>query len=337
MKAVVMKEYRKPLVVEEWDKPEPGPGEVVVEIEMTGICYRDILTVDGFFPRAKPPLILGHEIAGRIVEVGEGVKEFSIGERVASLTYIPCGECEYCRRGEENLCRNRRWFGEDLHGSYAQYVNAHVRSLVKVPDNIPPEAAAISACVTGMLVHALKTRGRLREGERVLVTGAGGGVGVHAVQLAKTYGAEVLAVTSSEEKARRLRELGVDHVIVSGDGRFSREVKSATGGEGVDLALDCVGLTVVESVRSLRWGGRVIQVGNVKPEPIPIPLGLLILKENNIAGSLSCTKRELEEALRLHSEGKVRAVATTMPLEEAEKAHRMIRERRHFGRITLKP
>ncbi|MCF8885052.1 MAG: alcohol dehydrogenase catalytic domain-containing protein [Nitrososphaerota archaeon] len=338
MKAVVLKSFRSPLNVVDWkDIEDVGGNDVLVKIEMTGVCYRDILTVDGFFPKTRLPIILGHEIYGKIVEVGEDVVEFKKGDRVSGLTYTFCGVCVDCLNGRENICRNRLWFGEDLNGSYAEYMKIDKKSLVKTPEDVSPEAAAISACVTGMLIHALKNVGRVKEGESILVTGASGGVGVHAIQLAKTLGLEVIAVTGREENIDKLYKLGADHVILSRDNIFSNQVKNITGGIGVDVVLECVGLTFTESLKSIKWGGRIIDIGNIKPEPIPFTLGHIILREVSIHGSISCTKKELQEALEIHRSGKVKPITTTLPLEQVEEAHKLIRERKHFGRITLKP
>ncbi|MCS7125671.1 MAG: alcohol dehydrogenase catalytic domain-containing protein [Aigarchaeota archaeon] len=338
MRAVVLREFHSPLKVEEVkDITELRKDEVILKIEMTGICYRDILTVDGYFPKTRIPIIIGHEICGRVVDVGEGVEEFKKGERVAGLTYIPCGSCRECTQGHENICRKRLWFGEDIDGSYAEYLKTNYRSLVKTSEDISPEAVAISACVVGMLIHALKARGGLTEGEKVLITGASGGVGVHAIQLAKAYGAEVIAVTGREEYTDRLYGLGADYIIISRDGLFSNEVKKHTREVGVDLVLDCVGLTLIESLKSVKWGGRIIQVGNIKPEPIPLMTGQLILKEIVIYGSISCTKKELAEALRLLEKGVVKPIATVLPLDNVEEGHRIVKERKHFGRVLLKP
>lgn len=337
MKAVLLREFKKPLSLEEVDEPRDlRRDEVLLKIEMTGICYRDILTVDGYFPKTQLPIIPGHEICGRVVDIGEEVIGLKKGDKVASLTYIPCSECIECKRGEENICRRRLWFGEDINGSYAEYLKTSYQSLVRASEDLSSEAVAISACVTGMLVHALKTKGKLTENERILITGATGGVGVHAIQIAKSYGANVIAVTGRELYVDNLYKLGADHVIVSHDGGYSNEVKNITQGVGVDVVLECVGLSLVESLKSVRWGGRIIQVGNIKPEPIPLMLGHFILKEVSLHGSLSCTRRELVEALELHRSGKVKPVTVVLPLGQVENAHRMIRERRHFGRIMLK-
>lgn len=338
MKAIVLREFHSPLKIEEVGvETKLGADEVLLKIEMTGVCYRDILTVDGYFPKTRLPIIIGHEICGRIVELGERVEGFKRRDKVAGLTYIPCSMCSECIQGRENICRRRLWFGEDLDGSYAEYLKTDYRSLVKTSEEVSDEAAAIAACVVGTLIHALKIRGGLSEGEKVLITGASGGVGVHAIQLAKSYGAEVIAVTGRAEYSDILYKIGADQVVISKDGIFSNIVKNLTNDVGVDMVLDCVGATILESLKSVKWGGRIIQVGNIKPQPIPFMAGQIILKEVSIAGSISCTKKELVEALDLIVRGFVKPIVSVLPLEHAEQAHRIVRERKHFGRILLKP
>ena len=339
LKAVFMTGYNTPLEVRDVEKPgHLKNDEVLVKISMTGVCYRDILTVQGFFPKAKPPIILGHEIAGEVIEVGEGVKEFKKGDRVVSLTYISCGECPYCKKGQENICKNRLWFGEDIPGSYAEYVKTNIRSLVKVPTNVSDEAAAISACVTGMLLHAIRVSGGIEKGDTILVTGAGGGVGVHAIQIAKALGARVIALTSSKQKLERINELGLADEIVLAESKAHEEIKRLTSGDGVDLVIEAVGQPTFNlALRALKWGGRIAVIGNVTAASTELPLGLIILRENKIVGSISSTRRDVEEALRLTAEGKIRPVGKVFPLEEAQRAHDALKNREILGRAFLKP
>ncbi|MEM0117082.1 MAG: zinc-binding dehydrogenase [Conexivisphaerales archaeon] len=337
MKAVRLIEKGK---LETSEVPLPDKLEadqVLIKIDVTGICYRDILTVDGFFPNTKYPITLGHEITGRIIEKGENVRSFSVGDRIASLIYEPCGKCVDCLNGRENICRYKKTFGEELDGSYSEYIVARERSLVKVPAGASAEAAAISACVTGMLLHAFN-RADTRPGETVLVTGAGGGVGIHAVQIAKALGCRVIAATSSMWKAEKIREYGADEVIIH-QGNFNQQVKELTSGRGVDVVLESVGTpTLSDSIRSLSWGGRMVVVGNVNPAPTQLMLGHIILRENSIIGSLSSTRKEVEQALRLSAEGKIRPVVhAVLPLDQASEGHKIMKERGSLGRILLKP
>ncbi len=335
MKAVILKKVGEPLEVSEVDVPKPGYGEVLVKIVRTGVCYRDVLTVDGFFPRVKTPLVLGHEIAGVVVDKGDGVEEVDVGDRIASLPYVPCGECEYCRSGRENICRNRKWYGEVLNGSYSEYMLLDKRSIVKLERDIDWNYVAISSCVLGMVVHAIMDFGGIREGDKVLVTGASGGVGIHAVQLAKYFGGEVIAITRKEEKASFIEEAKPDHIIIA-KGDFSKEVKKLTG--GVDLVLETVGEpTFNYSLRSLKWGGRMAVIGNVNVKAPQLPLGLLILRENLVHGVISSTKKSLEKALEIGYEGRVKAIGSEMSLWDVEDAHDILRRGEARGRIFLKP
>ena len=339
MKALYLEAIGRELVLKEVPTPSSlAPDEVLVQTELTGICYRDILTTRGFFPRTKMPVILGHEIAGKVVGVGSAVTGFREGDRVASLIYEPCGKCEYCLSGRENLCRSKRTFGEDIDGSYADFVKVNSRSLVSAPEGVAPEGLAISACVTGMLLHAFRKRAKLSPGETVLVTGAGGGVGIHAVQIAKALGARVIAATSSEWKAGSIREAGASDVVVWTE-TFGDEVKKLTEGRGADVVLESVGgPTFSESMKSLAPGGRLVDVGNILPSPIQFQLGVLILKEISVIGSISSVKEDVKDALELTAAGKIKPVVyDTLPLADAQKGHRIMSEKASLGRIMLRP
>jgi acryloyl-coenzyme A reductase len=272
-----------------------------------------------------------------VLAVGEGVVDFKPGDRVASLTYIPCGKCKYCKSGNENLCKQRLTFGEEINGSFAQMVKVHERSLVKVPDNVTPEGAAIASCVTGMVLRAFRHVAKVKQDESVLITGAGGGVGIHAVQVAKALGCKVIAATSSEEKFKYIMEAGADEVLLSDD-KMVEKVKRLTGDDGVDVVLEAVGQPTFEkSLRCLAWGGRMVVVGNVTASSVEVPLGLIILKANSIAGTIAATKKDLEDALKLTADGKVRPVVTVYPLEKIYDAMEKMRRKESVGRLLLKP
>jgi len=335
MKAAVLSEINKKLEVKDIDKPDISPNEVLVEQNITGICYRDILTQKGFFPRVNLPIVPGHEISGRIVQKGDAVRGFNVGDRVSSLIYVPCGKCEFCLSGSENLCPYKRTFGEMMNGGYERYVNIPENALVKVPDEVPDPDATIAACVTGMVIHAISRLGKIQAGQNVLITGAGGGVGTHAVQIARALGGHVIAETSSPWKSEELYHLGAEHVVTGED--FNKEVKKITG-DGVHLVLESVGLPTFEkALRSLRVGGRMIVIGNVDPTPVTLPLGLMILKGNMVKGSISSTKDDVARALELNRTGKVHSVVyKTVGLAEVNDAYDDMLSRRSLGRIMLK-
>lgn len=336
MKAAVLKSAKNPLTIEERKVPEPKPTEIIIKQNITGICYRDILEKEGFFPRAVFPVVPGHEISGVVTNVGSSVTAFKIGERVASLVYKPCGSCSFCISGNENLCPNKVTYGENTDGAYEQFVAVDQRSAVKVPRGVGEEEATIAACVTGMIIHAIKRVGNYQRGQTILITGAGGGVGTHAVEIAKLLGATVIAETSSPSKEELVRSLGADHVVPFSE-RFDKKVRE-TVPEGVDIALETTGnYTFEQSLRSLKVGGRVVVVGNVNPEPARLPLGLLILKGNIVAGSISSTRNDLGEALELSASNRFRAVVhKTYSLEQVNEAYEEITSRRNAGRVFLR-
>jgi len=319
------------------DVPEPTdvpPRTALLRVEAAGLCYRDLLVTQGKFPRARAPLILGHEYAGRVVRVGDGVEGLREGEFVTGLPHTTCGSCEFCLTARENLCVNKKWYGEEVPGVFAEYALVDASSLVRVPDGVQPSGAAISSCVVGMLVNALREVGGAKAGEVVVVTGAGGGVGIHAVQVAKALGCRVVAATRSEEKAGAIRSAGADHVVV-GSG-FSEEVRRVYG--GADLVLEAVGEpTMAESIRSLKWGGRLVLVGNVTAGTFPLPLGLVILKGLSVLGSVGSTVRTMREALEMMARGQVRPVVREVRLEDHESAFEALREGRALGRFVFRP
>lgn len=335
MKAAVLKEFNSVPALEEVAEPVPGAGEVVIRQKYTGICYRDILTLKGRFPRTRLPVVPGHEVAGTVVSIGEGVESVSPGDRVASLIYVPCGVCRFCTGGRENLCRSKVTLGEGADGSYAPLVRTHQRSLVRVPPSVDEESAVISACVTGMIIQALKNRGRLSEGETVLVTGAGGGAGSHAVQIAKALGAKVIAATGSSWKEEGIYALGADSVVANQS--LSGKVKELTGGEGADVAVDTVGgPTFREALKSMNFGGRLVVIGNVDSATVDLPLGYMILKGLELIGSVSSTRKNVAEALELTRTGRIRAVIDRkIGLGSVGSAYADMEKRSTFGRVLI--
>lgn len=335
MKAAVLRAFNEQPTVEEIPVPGVSGSEVLIRQTYTGICHRDILTLKGRFPRTRLPIVPGHEISGKIVRIGENVTTFKVGDRVSGLIYMPCGICRFCKSGRENLCRSKKTLGESVDGSYAPYVLTNDESVVRVPQGVEEESAVMAACVTGMLVQALKTRARLLSGETVLVTGAGGGVGTHAVQIAKAMGANVIAATSSKWKQERIYGLGADIVIPSD--RIAEQVKGQTGGEGADVVVDSVGApTFRESLKSLNFGGRLLVVGNVDSSAAELPLGYVILKGIEIIGSISSTKRDISEALEMTRLGRVRAVIDRrIALQDIGEAYGSMEKRETFGRVLI--
>jgi acryloyl-coenzyme A reductase len=320
--------------------PRPGPGELLVRVRACGVCGHDLLARRGALA-AGGGAVLGHEIAGEVVAAGpDGTGAGLLGRRVALVQRIPCGACPECAAGLTTLCRQGAGFyGEDLPGGYAEYVVATPRNAVPVPDSIPDTAAAILSCGVGTGLRALRRAGT-GPGDVVVVTGAGGGVGVHTVELAHHLGAAVIALTGTPAKEKRLLELGADAVLLAPDARAVRECARELGGRrGADVAIELTGgPTFPVALRSLGPRGRLVLVGNTEPATLPLDPGLSILKELTIHGSAHADRNDLAEVVELVAAGAVTPVpARTWPLAEAAAAHRAVEAREVTGRAVLVP
>lgn len=328
------------LQVRDVEDPEPGNGQVLLDVGAAGVCYHDVINRTGGFPRTVFPTVLGHEIVGEIIGLGSGVRGFDVGDRVATIQLQPCGTCRLCRQGRESLCREGAgFFGEQTPGGYAELVVSETSALVPLPQDVSAEVGAVLACAVGTALHAIRSRLQLAVGETVLITGASGGVGAHAIQLARLAGARVIAVTSSPFKADELARLGAHDVVVSEDLDFGAQVKEITDGEGVDGVLEIVGArTFRASLRSLRAGGRLVFVGNVTAEKVAIAPAMTILKELTVLGSAACTRQELVDVIELVRRGDVQPVIDrTLELGRAAEAHQLLEDRKVKGRIVLLP
>jgi NADPH:quinone reductase-like Zn-dependent oxidoreductase len=239
------------------------------------------------------------------------------------------------------LCPERKFLGDwGMVGGYAQYVAIEDDNLALVPDEVSLAESSIVACAVGTIYNAITTVGALRAGESALVTGAGGGLGLHAVQLARLAGAYVVAQTTAPEKEALIRDMGAHTVILSQRGAdFSDAVKAATEGEGVDVAIDNVGSPVFNAVRrSMGVGGRWILIGQLTGQFVPFNPAQLFLKNVSMLSATSTTRRQLEECLQLVRRKEVRPIVTeTLPLAEAARAHRLVEKGRAAGRLLLRP
>jgi D-arabinose 1-dehydrogenase-like Zn-dependent alcohol dehydrogenase len=345
MKAMVV---RRPggvevLSLEDVPDPDPGPQDVVIRVAACGVCFHDIVTRNGTLRAGvKMPCILGHEISGTVVAVGREVRDFKPGDRVATAQrYHICGRCRHCRTGRETLCPDRKFLGDwGMVGGYAELVPVEQDNVALVPPEVPLEAASIVACTIGTILNAIREVGHLRPGETALVTGAGGGLGMHAIQLARLAGARVIAQTTSPDKADGMRELGAHEVVVSARGAdFSADVKRATDGQGVDVVIDNVGSPLFEPTRrSLGVGGRWLLIGQLTGDFVPFNPAQLFLKNISMLSATSTTRKQLEDCLALVARGAVKPiVSATLPLAAAAEAHRAVESGRATGRILLRP
>lgn len=340
MRAVVLRELGDPerLVPEIVPDPVPQPDEVLVRVRASSVCGRDLIDRRGGFPMMKMPAILGHELAGEVVSVGSAVTGFAPGDRVVNLQRPSCGACRRCLEGEPVLCE-RAWqsLGLTVDGAYAELVIAWPRGLVKLPDAIPFDVGSTLMCTAGVALRALRGRAELELGESVLITGASGGVGQAAIQIARHMGARVVVTTTSPGKVEALRALGAHHVVVSEKHRFADEVIRAAG--QVDAVLDLVGApTIIPALKCLRLGGRMVILGNIELSKIELNPGALIVRGQSILGGVSCSARDMADVFAMVQSGAlVPHIDRRLPLEQAAEAHRLLASRQVVGRVVLVP
>ena len=316
--------------------PSPSGAELLIEVEACGVCHRDLIDRAGRWPFLKVPVTPGHEAVGRVVAAGPTARDFGPGDRVGTMHRDACGACAACKKGKTSLCEGAAWvFGIMADGGYARHVLAPESALYVLPAAMPAPEAAVMHCTFGTAYRDVKTLGNVAPGERVLVTGANGGVGMAAVQIAARLGAEVVAVVRSAEHAAVLSRLGAHDVIVD-PGTTFHENRAAGG---IDLALEAVGhSTFASSLRTLRLGGRMVVVGNIVPERVALNLGALITRGLSLIGGSGATRADMTELLALHAAKPFMvAIDRVLPLSQADAAQRFVRAGGLKGRIVLVP
>jgi len=326
MKAARFYTAQSPLRPEEIPIPELGAHEALVEVRACGICGTDLhIAREGTIPTAKIPITLGHEVAGVIAKLGSEVRGWKEGDRVAVYPHEPCGSCYACRSDREALCPNTKVLGLHIDGGFAQYLKIRADSLIPLSAQIPFEQGAIITDAVSTAYHALTQRGQLQPGETVAVFGCGG-VGHQGIKIAKLLKAQrIFAVDIAEGALRRAKEAGADELIDAKVGEPSRQVKELTRGEGVDLAVEFVGLktTVTEAMKSLKRGGRLVIVG-VGHERVELPpLRVFVGGEFSIMGSMGFSRRDAQEVIELVTAGKLDlsgSVTEKLPLAQINEA-----------------
>lgn len=340
MKAMVLHEWGGALRLEEVPRPQVGPGEALVRMRACGAGLTVVHIKQGRLGSAALPRIIGHEIAGEVVEVGEGVTTVQRGDRVIVYFYLTCGHCRWCDSGREDLCANFKGFvGVHIDGGFAEYVRLPARNLVHIPPELAYTEAAIVADAVSTPLHALRERVKLRPPETVMVVGAGGGVGIHAVQMARVLGARVIGVDVSDEKLALVRNMGADEVInAHAFPAFDEEARRLTAGQGVDAVLEFVSRpeTLQASLRSLGTAGRLIVLGVSPDMTLSFNASQLILSEIVVTGSRYVTRQELAETIELVRQGKIKPVVTrTFSLEETNRALELVEQGQIAGRAVV--
>lgn len=315
--------------IEEVARPKPGPDEVLVKVAACGLCRTDLDYLKGEGTTQKPPpLILGHEPAGIIEEIGAGVSGLEVGQRVLVATPIPCRHCRYCRTGYENLCPNMEIVGATRDGAFAEYVLSPSAGIFAVPDSLPLEESAIITDAVATSYHALYRQADLQPGQTVAIFGASGGVGLICVQFAAALGARVIGVGRQKWKLEKAQELGADEVIGLQDvPKVDSAIRKMTGG-GVDVAIDATGIpSMIETAfRSSRPGGKTVVVG-LSYGKFEIAVNHLMWLERTIVGSKNYRAVDLPKVLRLVEKGVIdlkKVISHRFPLEEINEAYRML-------------
>jgi D-arabinose 1-dehydrogenase-like Zn-dependent alcohol dehydrogenase len=345
MKAMVLEKFGAALELKEVTVPKPGPNEALIKVGACGIGLTVVSMIATPGRVTSYPRIPGHEIAGTIVEVGAEVRIFRPGQRVTNHFYLTCGNCRYCRSGRETLCENFRGnVGAACDGGYAEYVVLPERNLVPIPDGVTDVEAAVASDAIATPYHACHKEAQISPGDDVLVTGAGGGVGVHMVQMARLCGGRVIAAEVSEEKLALAQEMGADEIIDARNGGILKQVRALTGGRGVDAAIDIVASseTLQACFESLAPAGRMVIIGS-RPKSVfgtestfTVNAQEYLKQAQEIHGSKYVNNEEILRTLQLVKHKRIKAVVgRTFRLEQVEEAHELLRRNQIAGRAAM--
>ena len=338
MKAAVLHNFKTPLALEEVERPTPGPDEVLIEVEACGVCHSDLHVADGDWPQlakiVKKPLILGHEIAGRVVEKGAMVRDHEIGDRVGvPWIFWSCGECEMCREGNENLCAKQQITGVSVDGGYAEFVKAPARHATKIPDKLSASEAAPLFCAGVTVYRALK-KANIQSGQRLAVFGVGG-LGHLGVQIGVGMGAEVTAIDVSDEKLGHAKSLGAVETLNAGSVDPARHFRKRGGAHAV-LVTSAAKAAYDAAFPCVRPTGMLLVVGLPADSLCFSPISMAGT-EIRIQASAVGTRQDLREVLAMAADGRVRCQVAERPLAAANEILDDLRNGRISGRVVLTP
>ena len=341
MKAIQFQQHGGPEVLRYTDvaDPEPRANEVLVRVRACALNHLD-LWVRRSLPNVPIPLphIPGSDVAGEIAKIGSEVTTVRVGQKVVLAPGVSCGKCAACVSGQDNRCRQFTNLGYMIDGGCAEFVRAPEVNCLPYPENLSFEEAAAVPLVFQTAWHMLIARAELQPGEDVLVLGAGSGVGSAAIQIAKFFGARVIATAGSDEKLAKARELGADHGINHKTQKIRDEVRRITNKRGVDVVFEHVGTaTWDDSIASLALAGRLVTCGNTTGYDAKIDLRFLFSRQLSLLGSYMGVKSELHTIMKLVAAGELKPIVDRVfPLEEARAAHEYLEAGRQFGKVVLK-
>jgi propanol-preferring alcohol dehydrogenase len=334
MRAAIVREYKKPLSIEDTDKPVIADDEVLIKVEACGVCHSDLHLAEGDWKPLqkiiKQPLIPGHEVVGRVVEKGSNVSNLEIGDRVGvAWMHWSCGQCPMCLEGFENLCAKQIITGATVDGGFAEYIKAKASHAAKVPDALDSVEAAPLFCA-GVTVYRAIKNAEVKPGQRVAVFGVGG-LGHLAVQIAKSFGAEVIAVDVSDDKLEFARSLGADKTINAVTGNAVKEIREL-GGAHVAVVTSGAKAAYDSAFSSVRGNGALMVVG-MPSEDLTFPA--ILMREVKVMASATGTRADLREVLEMAACGKVRCHVETRPLDQINDVFEEMRRGNIAGRIVL--
>jgi propanol-preferring alcohol dehydrogenase len=340
MKAAVLENFDAPLVIREVETPSIGPEEALIRVRACGVCGTDLKIASGKLPGVPLPHIPGHEIAGDVSAVGERVTGLQVGDRVTLHLYIPCGKCHYCRRGMESLCENLLGHvGFNRNGGLAEYVKVRASNVFPIGETMPYPEAAILTDAVATPYSALRKRAKLRKGQKLVVVGTGG-LGLHAIQIAKSIGAKVVAVDIDAHHLEKAGECGADLLLNPQKEDVPEKIRKFTR-RGADVIADFVGQpeTLEKDLEWLAPGGKLLLVGYSPVRPLFSVSSInMVLGAKEILGCRASTLKDLAEVITWVQDKKIKPVVEDrFPLEEVNQVYERLREGKVTGRIVVEP
>ena len=333
MKAAVLEAYHKPLQIRELEITGPGPNEVTIEVKACGLCSTDVHISEGKIPTVKLPLIPGHEFAGAVSRIGDGVKDFSIGDRVVVCVDASCGRCDFCLRGETNRCSNLVRIGFERSGGMGEYVNVPAANLEKISAQIPFEKAAIVPDAVVCMYHGLKTLGGVSAGTKVAIVGVGG-LGMQGIRIGRLLGAHVTVTSRNDQKLELAKSIGAD-LTVNPKRESLPEIAKKMG--GFDVVADLIGTreSIWEAVTLCRNGGKVIALAYVDPR-MEIPSYEIVIREKQVIGSRAVTRSEFREVVNLVNSGRLDPhIGELIPIRHVNEALENLKNGKFLTRSVL--
>ena len=338
MRALTLVADRKVELREVAAPPNPGAGEVQIRIKAIGLNHIDVWGWRGMaFAKRKLPLIVGVEAAGEVVAIGPEVSGVKVGDRVVSYGALTCGTCKACREGRDNLCENVGGImGFHVDGFARDLINVPARLAIAIPPGVSFRDAACAPVAFATVQHMLFDNAKLEPGETILVQAGGSGIGTAAIKMAKAIGCTVITTVGDDDKARKAKVLGADHVINYRSERFEGVVRKLTGKKGVDVAFEHVGPdTFNGSLLCLKRGGRLVTCGSTSGQSTTINLFQLYLQQYRIFGSFGASMRNVRESLAKMASGLSPVIDTEVALADFERGLTRLESRQVFGKIIV--